>query len=97
MAEERDHRMERRGKPIVQNISYTEDKEVKKEYYEDAPIEKPRTFSILESTNEAIRTSMQTDLNSMSFCIMSYNGPSSLTPEETLLQMHPYGKVPIDF
>lgn len=82
--------IEAKAKPVLENIGYI--KETKKEYLEDAAEQTARNFNIIEATDDTFRSWLESDLNTMSFCIMSYNGPSSLVPEDKLLQMHPLGK-----
>lgn len=72
----------------MQYIGY--EKEIKKEYLETED-PKPlyaRSFSVIDfHDNNSIIGLSKSNLNSMSFWILSYNGPSSLTPEDELYNM----------
>jgi hypothetical protein len=74
----------------LENIGYI--KEVNKNYVDEAKMGNSRFFSFIESTDEAFRSTLDKSLNTMSWCILSYKGPSALTSEDKLLHIDPSNK-----
>lgn len=60
-----EHHLEpREQKTIIQNIGYM--KEIKKEYLDDAILKTARHYNIIDSTDESVRSALESDLNTMS-------------------------------
>ena len=79
--------MQQPSRSLSNNKKLGYSKEFKRQYLEDVHPRGSRTYSILDSNDMCTFNIEQ--LSNMSCCILSYNGPSSLTPEDKLLNIDP--------